>query len=207
MNIWETLPATRFDSILMKAKLLRQPWLTLLTHAFFALVTIAFYHSIQESNSVDHATVDIYEIYGFFVIGLLFILTMWAAVSRKKVVRYMLCGLFLIANVWLYFFGLDKIKNLPYQQRFVLKNDTPYTLTDLKIIGDTVIELGTLQPNQKTKATYENYVENSSIDMTCMFGQQKDTVNLVAGLTNSIGYFNIVSIKVQSDKLKADISQ
>ena len=191
----------------MKGKLLRQPWLTLLTQAFFAWVTIAFYRIIQKSNPVEHTTVDIYEIYGFFVIALLLILTIWAAVHRKKVVQFMLCGLFLIANIWLYFFGLDKIQDLPYQQRFVLKNDTPYSLTNIKIIGDTVIELGTLQPNQKTKATYKNYIENSSIDMSCIFGNQKDTVNLVAGLTNSIGYLNNVSIRIQNDKLKVDISQ
>jgi hypothetical protein len=102
---------------------------------------------------------------------------------------------------------LDKIQDLPNQQRFVLKNDTPYPLKDLKVFGDTTIELGTLQPNQEVKATYRNYVENSSIDMTCGFRQQKDTVNLVAGLTNNIGYLNIVSIKVQNEKLKVDIAQ
>ena len=80
-------------------------------------------------------------------------------------------------------------------------------MTNVKIIGDTVIQLGTLQPNQKAEATYKNYVENSSIDMTCNFGLRKDTVNLIAGLTNSIGYLNTVSIKVQNEKLKVDISQ
>jgi glucan phosphoethanolaminetransferase (alkaline phosphatase superfamily) len=144
----------------MQAKLLRQPWLTFLTHAFFAWVTITFYHSIQESNEVDHATVDVYKVYGFIAIAMLIILSAWTAIKRKLLLRYILCGLFLVVNVWLYFTGLNKVENLPYQQRFVLKNDTPYLLTELTIFGDTTLNVGTLQPNQIAQVTYNNYVEN-----------------------------------------------
>lgn len=191
----------------MQERLLRQPWLTILTHAFFAWVTITFYRSIQQSNEVDHATIDVYKVYGFFVVALLLVLTAWTVIKRRIFVQYILCGLFLAVNIWLYFTGLGKVEDLPYQQRFLLKNETPYPLTDIAIFGDTTIQIGTLHPNQITKVTYSNYTENSSIDMACNFAQSKDTLNLVAGLTNSIGYVNKVSIKLQDKKLKADITK
>ncbi|MBS1736414.1 MAG: hypothetical protein JSS98_07360, partial [Bacteroidetes bacterium] len=134
----------------MQGRLLRQPWLTLLTHAFFAWVTIAFYRSIQQSNEVDHATIDVYKVYGFFAVALLLVLTAWTAIKRRIFVQYILCGLFLAVNSWLYFTGVAKVKDLPYQQRFLLKNETPYPLTDIAIFGDTTIQVGTLQPNQTT---------------------------------------------------------
>jgi hypothetical protein len=190
----------------METRILRQPWLTLLTHAFFAWVTISFYRSIQQSNQVDHAAVDVYKVYGFFAIALLVIISAWTAIKRKLLAQYFLSGLFLVVNVWLYFIGLNKVQDLPYQQRFILKNDTPYPLTGLTIFGDTTIQIGTLQPNQITTVTYSKYLENSSIDMACNFAQTKDTLSLVSGLTNSIGYMNKVSIKVK-DKLKADITK
>jgi hypothetical protein len=96
---------------------------------------------------------------------------------------------------------------LPYQQRFILRNGTSYPLTDLEIIGDTVIRVGTLQPDQKTKVIYRNYMENSSIDMVCSYRQTKDTLNLAAGLTNSVGYVNKISIKFHDNKLKAVITK
>ena len=150
--------------------------------------------------------VDAYEMYGFLAIAFLTLATGWPIIKRKMAPRYILFVVFLILNVSLYFFGLSKIQELPYQQRFVLKNNSAYALADLKIIGDTVIEVGTLQPRQQTKVTYRNYVESSSIDMTCNYGQAKDTLHLVSGLSNSVSYLHYVSIKVLGDKLKVDIT-
>jgi hypothetical protein len=191
----------------MQERQLNQPWFTLLTQVFIACVTFIFFRNIQQRTMVDTSHIFIYQFYGFFAIGLLVVLTVWAIIKRKKISKTVLNGLFLVLNIFLFFFGLDKIQELPYQQRFILKNHTGYPLTELQIFGDTTIEVGTLQPNQKAKAIYNNYIENSSIDMTCYFGQTKDTVNLVAGLTNSIGYLNVVSITVENRKLKVDKSQ
>jgi hypothetical protein len=191
----------------MQERQFNQPWFTLLTQAFIAGATFVFFGNIQQRAMVDTSAIFIYQFYGFFAIGLLLILTVWSFIERKKISQNVLNGLFLVVNIFLFFFGLDKIQDLPYQQRFVLKNDTSYPLTEIQILGDTTIELGTLQPNQKAKATYNNYIENSSIDMTCYFGQKRDTVTLVAGLTNSIGYLNVVSITIENQKLKVDKSQ
>jgi flagellar biosynthesis protein FliQ len=190
----------------MQARQFKQLWFTLLTHAFIAWLTISFFRSIQQSNPVDNTTVYVYEIYGFIAIALLTVATGWIIIKMKKFAQNILSGLFLILNISVYFFGLTKVEDLPYEQRFVLKNNTAYPLTDLKIIGDTVIQVGTLQPNQQAKVTYSNYIENSSIDLACNYGQAKATLNLVAGLTNSIGYLHEVSIKVVNDKLNVDIT-
>jgi hypothetical protein len=191
----------------MQERQLNQPWFTLLTQAFIAGVTFIFFRNIQQGTMVDTSDIFIYKFYGFFAIGLLAILTVWAVIERKKISQRVSSGLFLGLNIFLFFFCLNKIEELPYQQRFILRNDSAYPLTGLQIFGDTTIEVGTLQPNQKAKTTYKNYIENSSIDLTCYIGQTKDTVNLVAGLTNSIGYLNIISIKVENRKLKVDKSQ
>ena len=191
----------------MQEKQLNQLCFTIPIQAFVPGVTFIFFRNIQQRTMVDTSDIFIYKFYGFFAIGLLVILTVWAIIGRKKISQTVLSGLFLVLNIFLFFFGLDKIKELPYQQRFILKNDTGYPLTELQIFGDTTIEVGTLQPNQKAKAIYNNYIENSSIDMTCYFEQTKDTVNLVAGLTNSIGYLNVVSITVENRKLKVNKSQ
>jgi hypothetical protein len=191
----------------MQERQLNQPWFTLVTQALIAAVTFIFFRNIEQRKMVDTSDIFIYQFYGVFAIGLLVVLTAWAIIERKKISQTILSGLFLVLNIFLFFFGLNKIEELPYQQRFILKNDSAYPLTGLKIFGDTTIEIGTLQPNQKAKATYNNYIENSSIELTCYIGQTKDTVNLVAGLTNSIGYLNVVSITIENLKLKVDKSQ
>lgn len=191
----------------MQARQFNQPWFTLLTHAFIAWLTFHFFRNIQQSVQVDTGSIFNYQLYGFFAIGLLIILSVWTFKKRKPINQNILSGLFLVVNIFIFFFGLDKTQDLPSQQRFVLKNDTSYSLQNLKVIGDTVINIGTLEPNQEVKVTYKNYVENTSIDMACNFGQRIDTITLITGLTNSIGYLNSVSIKVQNNKLKADITR
>ena len=191
----------------MQVRQIKQPWFILLTHAFVAWITIRFYQGILLSNQVDHDTIDLYELYGFFVVILLLVLSIWTVIRRKKIAQWFLGGSFFILNVGLFFFGLNKIHDLPYQQRFVLRNDTPYSLNNLKIVGDTIIDIGTVQPKQKVKAIYSNFFENSSIDLTCDLAHTKDTVNLTRGLTNSVGKMYEVSIKVKNNKLKIDITQ
>ena len=191
----------------MQARHFKQPWFTLATLLIIGGLTFSFYISIKNSLQVDNIAIEIYKVYGFFVIGLASILTIWTIIKNKRFKFYFFAGLLFIMNIWIFFSGLNNIQDLPYQQRFVFKNDTSHSLTDLKVIGDTVISVGSLEPSQKVKVTYKNYLENTSIEMTCNFRQRNDTIILVAGRTNSIGYLNYVSIKAQNNKLKVDITQ
>lgn len=96
---------------------------------------------------------------------------------------------------------------MPYQQRFLLKNETGFTLTDVKLISDRTENVNTISPNETQKAVYKFYAENGSIDLACSFNGKRDTVTLISGLTNSIGYLFDVKIKLKDDKIKVEVTE
>jgi len=186
-------------------KIKQQPYITYIVQTVFIGLIYWFHKSILDSKQVDNIS---NEIFGFVALSFLiisFILTVWTIFKRKRLSIWLGTVIIFSISIWTYRFCSDQIRLMPYQQRFLLKNETGFPLTDVKLISDRIENVNTILPNETQKAIYKFYAENSSIDLACSFNGKRDTVTLISGLTNSIGYLFDVKIKLKEDKIKVEV--
>ena len=185
----------------------QQPYITYIVQTVFIGLIYWFHTSILNSKQVDNIS---NEIFGFVALSFLiisFILTVWTILRRKRITIWVGTVIVFAISIWTYRFCSDKIRLIPYHQRFLLKNETGFTLTDVKLISDRIENVNTILPSETQKAVYKFYAENSSVDLACSFNGKRDTVTLISGLTNSISYLFDVKIKLNDDKIKVEVTE
>jgi hypothetical protein len=182
----------------------KQPWWTIAVGLASLAVTIIYYESIVHSSQVDHAEIDIFEIYGWAVVLFGFALTVWAFLKIKRLTKLWLLGLIFLANVFVFYYAFGQVKPLPYQIKFAITNKTNSELTQIKVLGNRELKFDNLKPNATVNFIYSDYEENSSIELVCNYKNKTDAVYLAGGMTSGISeQFRIILID-ENKKLVAN---
>lgn len=183
----------------------KYPWLTITVGLIGLVITIAYYNSIINDHVIYYTTVDIFAMYGWTVIIVGSILSVWAYFKLRTFSKLWLLIFVLFCNIatLIYFYSL--LKPLPSQFRFSLTNKTNHDLTELHVSGDKVLSLDDLKQSATLDFIVSEYSENSEIDLICMLDNKTtDTLNLASGVTNSCGYYYDLDITLKDGRLNIE---
>ena len=172
---------------------------------FIGLIYL-FYKEQLKNKQADTFDNFVFRVFAGGLILVSLTLAIWTIVKRKKIKFWLGTVLLFVLTIATFRICYKAVYSLPYGQRFLIQNKTGVTLTNVKLISDTIISVRDIKPNETVKAEYKNYLENTSIDLAVESLGYKDTVNLVSGLTNSIGYLFEVKVKFENNKYKAEIT-
>lgn len=183
----------------------KHPWLTITVGLIVLAITIAYYNSIIDAYVIYHTTVDIFAMYAWTVIVVGSVLTVWAFFKLRTLSKMWLLLFVFLSNTVILFYFNSLLKPLPYQFRFSLTNETNADLTELSVLGNKILRLDDLKQNETLNFTFQDYNENSSIDLICKVDNKKvDTLNLAAGMTNSCGYYYNLDITLKDGRLNKE---
>ncbi len=183
----------------------KHPWLTITIGLVVLAITIAYYTSIISDHVIYFTTVDIFSMYGWTVIIVGSVLTVWTYFKLKTFSKMWLLLFVLFSNIVTIFYLNSLLKPLPTQFRFSLTNKTKLDLTELHVSGDKALRLEDLKTNATLDFTISDYGENSDIDLICKLGNKTfDTLNLASGMTNSCGYYYDIDITLKDGQLNKE---
>src|SRR5688572_6179522 len=163
-------------------------WLTISLGLVGLVATYLIANFLLNENPICHDTKDIFQFYGIAVIIIGGGLTVWTLDKDKVIGRLLLPLTIYAANIFLIYIFFQRISPLPYQLRFTLTNNTNSDLTNIRIAGTKVLKLEGLKNGDSTEFVFNDYEENSTIDLFCTRNNNFDTLNLASGMTNGCGF-------------------
>jgi hypothetical protein len=184
----------------------RHPIITYITQVIFIGLIYLFYREQLNNKQADTFDNFVFRAFAGCLILVSLTLTVWTIFRRKKIKFWFGTTLLLALTIMTFRICYKAVYSLPYGQRFLIQNKSGLTLTNVKLISDTIISVADIKPNETVKAEYKNYLENTSIDLAVESLGYKDTVNLVSGLTNSVGYLFDVKVKFENNRYKVEVT-
>jgi hypothetical protein len=178
------------------------PWITIIVGLIVLLVTTCYYQSILDDFVIYHGTVELFNIYGWAVVLVGSIFTLWAYFKVKMLSKMWLLISVLTFNILAIYYFAITLKPMPGRVTLKLKNKTESDLTGLLVLYGKELRFDVLEKDKSMDLMLNHYSEDYDIELICKMGNNAlDTISLAKHISNSCGYYDEILLKAENGHL------